>query len=170
MNNPDLYNRTVDILVGAYFDDTLERGVCQACAVGNIVARNNNYTITKVQDQLIWLNSKGRMVYPKWVKVFRTSRRYIPIFHIQISVRQEVDIDNYSEEAVVKEILSTGYNVSELAQIEYAFEKGASKRGDQMFNGLMAVIEVLDKIHGNEDAAISQATKNRFNKVQNPIK
>jgi len=30
------FNDTVDILVKAYLNDTLEHGVCSACAVGNI--------------------------------------------------------------------------------------------------------------------------------------
>lgn len=40
MKRPELYQKTVDILVKAYFDDTLQHGNCYACAVGNIIAGN----------------------------------------------------------------------------------------------------------------------------------
>lgn len=37
MKNKKLFNETVDILVKAYMNDTLEHGSCSACAVGNII-------------------------------------------------------------------------------------------------------------------------------------
>lgn len=136
MLKPELYQKTVDILVKAYFEDTLEHGNCSACAVGNIV----NYEKSKMS----W----------SWANVFCTSSR------IQI-----VEPNNY-EGAAKDEIDSTGYTWRELAKIEYAFEtapKGNS--GDEwMFNGLMAVIDVLDQIHENTDNQVTATTKQRFQK------
>lgn len=36
MKNPALFNKTISILVKAYQNDTLEHGICSACAVGNL--------------------------------------------------------------------------------------------------------------------------------------
>lgn len=136
MLKPELYQKTVDILVKAYFEDTLEHGNCEACAVGNIV----NYG--KPKKTLEWSN------------VFCTSS------HIQI-----VEPRNY-EGTAKDEIDSTGYTWQELSQIEYAFETAPRGNSDDkwMFNGLMAVIDVLDKIHENTDNQVTATTKQRFQK------
>lgn len=56
---------------------------------------------------------------------------------------------NYSGSAK-KQIDATGYSWQELARVEYAFEsaKKGESADDWMFNGLMAVLDVLADIHG----------------------
>lgn len=137
MLKPELYQRTVDILVKAYFEDTLRHGDCSACAVGNLV----NYGKPKET----W----------EWASVFYTG-----------GMGQELFPCNYIGKAK-DEIDSTGYTWQELAKIEYAFEtapKGISN-DEWMFNGLMAVIDVLDQIHENTDTQVTATTKQRFQKT-----
>src|SRR5688572_25079170 len=47
MKNKPLYHKTVDILVQAYFDDTLVSGHQCGCAVGNLVAANMGIRLIK---------------------------------------------------------------------------------------------------------------------------
>lgn len=151
MENPELYYKTVDILVQAYFNDTLRHGKCTACAVGNLVAYHMGYTYNY---NLGW--SEGNS---KWTSVFYTvfGEQYImPI--------------GYNGDAKV-EIESTGYQWEELAKVEYAFECAPYGKNDDewMFNGLMAVIEALDQIHENTDTQVTTISKNKFNKQLQPI-
>lgn len=146
-----LYNKTVGILVDAYFNDTLRHGSCSACAVGNIVAANLEI---KVFPKGGWSRS-----LPYWSDVHIIDS----LTHEQIFFE---DGHLYRKEGI-EQIKTTGYTPEQTAQIEYAFEtasQGNSKE-DWMFNGLMAVIEVLDKIHENTDEAITTQTKQRFNKA-----
>lgn len=137
MINPELYQRTVDILVKAYFEDTLAHGSCTACAVGNIV----NY-------------GKSKKTW-RWSEVFFTG-----------FMEQNVCSSNYKGQAKI-EIDSTGYKWKQLAKIEYAFETAPKGNSDDewMFNGLMAVIDVLDEIHQNTDKEVTEVSKKKFEKV-----
>jgi hypothetical protein len=160
MKNEQLYKKTVDILVDAYFNDTLQNQNCYACAVGNIVAANIGMEFEKIPDpyfveKVVWPNTE----YPGaegWAKVFCST---VPGY-------QRLSPDYYCGEAK-RQIDSTGYSWHELAQIEKSFEIATKGRqGDVfMFNGLMAVIDVLDEIHENKDAEVSKESKARFNKV-----
>lgn len=128
-----LYKRTTDILFDAYFKDMLVHDDCAACAVGNLVAANMRYVAC---DTATWKDRSGHKLTPKWVDLFAT-----------IGGRQEIREWNLGE--ALHEIKSTGYGWRQLARIEYAFEsanKGTSKE-DYMFNGLVAVLEVLKQIH-----------------------
>lgn len=149
MKKEALYHKTVDILVQAYFNDTLQLGDCNACAVGNLVAANMGYKYTRCLD---WENSTGAYVSTQWDEVH--------------CVSHEPDMNNYFGEAK-KQIDSTGYSPHETCRIEYAFEAApiGNSNEDYMFNGLMAVIEVLDQIHENTDTSITTASKNRFDKT-----
>lgn len=145
MKNEQLYNKTVDILVQAYFNDTLKHGNCYACAVGNMVAANKSYKYY----QGIWVEA-----FSWWDNVFSTDS--------DCGI-QTIEINNYTGEAK-EQIDSTGYSVRELAKIERSFETAPRGNSDDewMFNGLMAVIDVLDKIHENTDAELTNTTKLRF--------
>jgi hypothetical protein len=165
MKQPDLYKKTVDILVDAYFKNTLEHSICTACAVGNIIAANKGYELEntgevdldgRTMTTFDWITPFGRVesMAPQWKYVFMTD-----------GIAQRIDPLGYNGEAKA-EIDSTGYSWANLAKIEYAFEtapKGKTKE-DWMFNGLMAVIDVLDKIHENNDTEVTTVTKQRFNK------
>lgn len=152
MLKPELYEKTVSILVQAYLNDTLEHGDCCGCAVGNMVAANCGYSFIKLQNYQEWESNS-----PCWDDVFCTARG-----------KQELHMRNYrlSEEAR-KQIDSTGYSVRQLAKIEFAFETAPYGDSDDewMFNGLMAVIDILDQIHGNTDTEVTTTQKNRFTKL-----
>lgn len=155
MKKPELYQKTVDILVQAYFNDTLEHGNCAACAVGNIIAANNEIDFKRGDSTpcLFWDNKR----LPVWGWIFQTDRD---------KKRQRFSPESYIGE-MKAEIDSSGYDLYDLRKIEYAFEmaeKGNSEE-DYMFNGLMAVIEVLDTIHKNKDSETTINSKKRFEKI-----
>lgn len=153
MNKPELYQKTVDILVQAYFNDTLMHVNCEACAVGNLVAANKgielkrgNHGVRAVgrpyECNTEWFRAIGfgGFVYPE--------RMQIP--------------------AVADQINATGYSLEEVGLIEAAFESAYRDNEDidlEMFNGLMAVIEVLDQIHENTDQAVTTSSKQRFQRA-----
>lgn len=85
---------------------------------------------------------------PKWHKAFRCGAGL-----------------RYLEEGK-KEVRSTGYSVTEIIQIEKAFEGAGDDCGDdeRMFNGLMAVCDTLADIHG-VDLTLKEEAKKLFVKV-----
>lgn len=159
MKNEALYHKTVDILVQAYFNDTLAHGNCYACAVGNIVAANCGFTFinttqyeSKHFKNIAW---KG-------------------ITNISETLTAAVS-SNYSlslSKSQCSQLEKTGYSFEELRLIERFFEKAVTpygytpKKGDSiedaMFKGLMNVIEVLDIIHENNDEEITTSKKEKF--------
>jgi hypothetical protein len=96
-----------------------------------MIAANLNI---KYDQHLKWI---GRQV--AWKEVFVTFR-----FQIAQIKRPWA----YTGEAKVQ-IDATGYTWQELARIEYAFERAPMSytREEHVFNGLMAVIDVLSQIH-----------------------
>ena len=156
MKNSELYQKTVDILVQAYFNDTLVHQSCSACAVGNIVAANKGKTPSEYSKEVMKRGNFQNGAVKTWTAVFATSEG-----------KQKIHQRYLKFDFIKKEIASTGYTWKELARIEFAFEsasKGLSE-DEHIFNGLMAVIDVLDKIHENADQEGSTATKERFKKV-----
>lgn len=67
-------------------------------------------------------------------------------------------------EKAYNHVTLTGYSAEELLQIETAFEfcKFSRNKEEWMFNGLMNVVETLDKIHANSDMTIMEESKSRF--------
>lgn len=168
MKRAELYQRSVDILAKAYMDNTLEHNNCAACAVGNLVAANNGYEIIpnlKMSAVAQWCKPKGIGVdffNPEWHKVFMTGGVH-DVRTGNITRHQDRDPQAYRGEAA-QQIDSTGYSWQELSQIEHAFEiapKGSSE-DEWMFNGLMAVVDVLDRIHENTDEAVTRKSKYLF--------
>lgn len=139
--NIELYNKTVDILYQSYFDDTLVHGNCQACAIGNMVAANTGKRVKRFGSGYIgvgWDHGAS-----EWNLVFMTDHETLH------QVRDPAFYDGEAKE----QIDATGYHWEDLATIEYAFEtadKGQSEE-DYMFNGLVAVLEVLKQIHEIDD-------------------
>ena len=136
MKNKELFTKTVNILVDAYFKNTLQHGNCAACAVGNIIACNMGikFRISTVCDGFYtWDGLKV-----SWNKVFVTP------FNYEGEAKEQID--------------STGYTWQELAKVEFAFETAyvGKSEDDYMFNGLMAVVDVLIEIHeGNETEKVT---------------
>lgn len=154
MKNETLYNKTVNILVDAYFNDTLVHCNCYGCAVGNLVAANMGLKYVGKGKKLRWRGVKS--IYQGF-----PSKNWIDVLQMG-----EVNIEEYDGVAKMQ-IDATGYTPQELARIEHAFEnEGIYQRNDQtMFNGLMAVIEVLDQIHENTDQTVTQSSKQKFVKA-----
>lgn len=168
MKREELYKRTVDILVQAYFDNTLQHGNCYACAVGNIVAGNMGIKFcegSRFNDDgivLVW-EGKSKKYYS-----LEGEDDYKTTLTSQIcSINMGESNINLSKDQK-KQLLSTGYNMEELAQIEDSFEQldlNTDDKDELMFNGLMRVIDVLDEIHENTDIVTTAVTKKRFKKI-----
>lgn len=153
------FNYTINVLVKAYITGELKHGNCAFCAVGNIVHEATGFS--QCGDEEIHYSEKRAGV---WVHVFSTPTR---------TGEQRMDLKKYSNEyPVVKEAIDrTGYTVHELARIEYAFEMAPRNchydDGDNeewMFNGLMAVVDVLADIH-NIDLSVREEAKLLFVKA-----
>lgn len=136
MNRPQLLAKTRQILFDAYYNDTLEHGNCYACAVGNIVAANMGIKI--VPCDFFSFTFEWEKGDSAWDAVFCTgngAQRRNPDAYEWCDARAQID--------------ATGYTWEELAKIEFAFE--TAHRGDsdedRMYNGLVAVLDVLDQIH-----------------------
>jgi hypothetical protein len=131
------FNQTVNILVQAYLNNTLVHGNCYACAVGNIIASKMNYSFVKCKDdpnrKVVWETTGG---------YYDTTA---PMWYTYISMNQP---DNMPKQ-VIDQIKSTGYSFYEIQRIEWAFErcKRSASEDEYMFNGLMAVVDVLADIH-----------------------
>ena len=116
------FEKTVDILVKAYLNDTLEHDNCHACAVGNLVAAAKNWTYEKDEN-----GSYG------WRECYTAN--WFNFGH-QIRVKNSTQAE------------ATGYTIYQLNAIERAFEGVDELATDRMFLGLMAVVDVLAEIHG----------------------
>jgi len=157
MINEALYNKTVNILVDAYFNDTLISNDCTACACGNLIAAANSYKRVEIHDEAFWMTPDGVYINPIWQNVV-----YTRTYTFLNKKKAQLCMWNYNQ-FVKKEIESTGYRLHDFAKIEHAFEVGY-KGKDKMFNALMSVIDILDEIHENTDAIVSTQTKQKFNK------
>lgn len=131
------FEKAYSALVNAYFNGTLVKGMCTACAVGNIVA--------DAQGGVISVNNGIRCTTHSnfWGALFAT--------HRDMQVNR---ISIYPQEA--DRLLSlTGYTAHELAEVEFAFETNTKIHVNMyevvceqfilqdQFNGLCAVVDVL---------------------------
>lgn len=128
MNRPERYKKTVDVLFAAYFNDTLEHGTPCGCAVGNMILAN----MPKLKRTHCWGNH--------WFFYMRPENRIGNDPFVNISEAK-------------MQIKVTGYSIEELSMIEHAFERAdfGNSNEDWMFNGLVAVLDALKKIHEVED-------------------
>lgn len=141
MKNKELFTKTVNILVDAYFKNTLKHGDCAACAVGNII-RGNGMQLCMRGDDI-------EKYYTKSVQWLR---------HIKNTIRKDEEPQECDVEIALEQINITGYSIEELNIIEKAFENPEIfyDGNDYMFNGLMAVVDVLIEIHeGNETEKVT---------------
>lgn len=143
------FHYTVNVLVKAYLEDTLAHGVCTACAVGNIIQDAIGVKAERRTDNpsgFHFMRLKEDK-YMRWQSLFMTNS--------QGEQRpDEISRDHDRIEGTLQ-IEATGYSVDEMARIEYAFEtapRNCSPKDylneEWMFNGLMAVVDVLADIHG----------------------
>lgn len=128
------FNHTIGGLVKAYLNGTLKHGDCDACAVGNIVGGSHwqyffmtvIFSDTRMEQMLNY--SKLEKTGLEWRMVRAEGQKLIS---------------------------DSGYTKKELARIEWAFETAPrncstleGENEEWMFNGLMAVVDVLADIHG----------------------
>lgn len=160
MKNETLYNKTVDILVQAYFEGTLEHGNCYACAVGNIIAANCGYRFLRYSNENKDIYWKGFTPYNQdWTETIREKGKNPSWF----SFVKNPHI-TFNKELAIQQVNSTGYTKQELFKIETAFENYKENTEDSMFDGLMSVINCLDEIHENTDTNVTEQTKIKFKK------
>lgn len=134
------FDETVSILVKAYLNNQLEHRICTACAVGNIVAHHLG---TKPK---VLTTGNHRTVHDNY---YFDDGTFMTWWNGCLGEHKPSDQQQL-----------TGYTVEELNRIELAFEfaegvpdfsTGMSQDKTMneawMFNGLMAVVEELAKIH-----------------------
>lgn len=152
------FESTVDILVKAYLNDTLRHGECCACAVGNIIASNIGCVLQlDSEGYFMWIRNMNE-INTVWDNVFYTTPDGNQIFDkSQLGIREK------------KQIEASGYSLDELMRIEKAFESlNFDRDSDQwnsdnhMYEGLMAVVDVLADIHGIDDLKSKEEAKLLF--------
>jgi hypothetical protein len=148
MNQQEHFNRSVAVLVKAFFEGELEAARCAACACGNLVAAANGYKI----ENYDWHDADGSRLLPMaWYDVNRFTAE-------QLDAR-------YTTEEGFRQIASTGYTPEQFCAIEAAFMDNVGCEGTENFNGLMAVVDVLADIH-SIDLATATAAKGLFVKAE----
>ena len=135
------FERAYEALYNAWNNGTLAKGICTACAVGNIVAAGIGATV----DSLLNCNKDNDY----WSNLFCTDEGGQTIRDTTYVSENNLDM---LAERLEKD---TGYTEKELAEVEYAFEtnteikyKDYFKRTQEeiemdQYNGLMAVMDVL---------------------------
>src|SRR5690606_29396059 len=139
------FNHTINILARAYLNNTLRRGDCRACAVGNILGTHRWSSLFITYNFGEGRGKRQIIALPGFVLMNRTTDHIIqvPIWKLPEQIAKRI-------EEVQKAIIESGYTIEELARIENAFELApeGNNRDEAMFNGLMAVVDVLADIHG----------------------
>lgn len=137
MKKQEVFERTVDVLVKAYHNGTLEHGHCKSCAVGNLI-RATMYDNNPQAYNESWFHSVG------------CSNMSMEDLRLR-KVREGTQSSRDYYSLVIKEIESTGYTIEELRMIERVFEdncttpEGAKDKSG--LYGLRAVYEELLNIH-----------------------
>lgn len=140
------FEKAYNALYNAFMNDTLAKGTCIACAVGNIVADAMGAKVYSQQDDSsIKFRCSNNNYW--WNDLFFTTQCGQRIIKIS---------ENNKVKQLRKKILNlTGYTWRELAKVENAFEKNTIISFDEynfytpeqimedQFNGLMAVMDVL---------------------------
>lgn len=154
----DRFKNAVDALVYAFFNDTLAKGKCSACAVGNMIAHAHGKKVGKGLNPVII-----REIVSKDGESFYLTNRHWG-FAFSTSGGSQC-VSEYELESIdfLYSIKPTGYSTSELMKIEFAFETSSlihqssyfehtkSEIMQDQYNGLMAVLDVLCEIEGIED-------------------
>lgn len=138
------FENSVNVLVQAYLSDTLLHGNCYACAVGNLVAAGMGYSFVRTKG----LNYFADDCYKLTWNV--TGGDYDDSFHAGWYSHVRGWVSSRDKTQGMLEVQSVGYTINELNRIETAFERATRGNSDDewMFNGLMAVVDVLAEIHG----------------------
>ena len=140
------FEKAYNALYNAFMNDTLAKGTCTACAVGNIVADAMGAKVYKTEwESSITFHCNYSNHW--WNKMFVTGSDGQSITKIS---------QNSKVKKLRKKILNlTGYTWRELAKVEKAFEESTKilhtyylectpeEVMEDQFKGLMAVMDVL---------------------------
>lgn len=167
------FEKAYNALYKAFMNNTLAKGYCAACAVGNILADAQG-GIVRVEINKHDISVECDVDNKFWNNLFTTSGR-VQSFYGEAHGIEELELLEYKERILTL----TGYTWQEFARIEYAFET-ASKIGghwysnhteeeimEDQFNGLMAVMDVLIELDEvKEGNSYKETFKNKFAAVQ----
>ena len=153
------FEKAYNALYNAFMNNTLAKGTCTACAVGNIVADALGGNVSKSGNGFVC------DIHNTWWSMF-----FITFDNKQHKTDEYNDNINYGR---LKDL--TGYSVEELAKIEFAFETNTKisfvnyfnsteeQIMEDQFNGLMAVMDVLIKLDEvKEGEKYKETFKNKF--------
>ena len=145
----EIYQKSVDILLDSYNAGTLFHSNCSACAVGNLIAANNNIELVKsISRSRQTQTARWSQGKPIWQLVFFTSIE-----------GQDVCMDYYKGGAKT-EIDSTGIPLTELMAIEKAFESvSGEEENNGQYKGLCAVLDVMKDMVSEEVAHLDNVER-----------
>ncbi|KAA6437071.1 hypothetical protein FEM33_20355 [Dyadobacter flavalbus] len=145
------FKNAVDALMYAFFNETLAKGTCSACAVGTMVAWGAGVKV-------------GKCLEPVYISDLVTNDLWGMAFSTTDGI-QSRDYKKEKEWFVKICIKETGYSADELARIEYVFDtnteihyknySGHTKQEimEDQYKGLSAVMDVLCEIEMIQDPA-----------------
>jgi len=155
------FKNAYDALIKAFFEGTLAKGHCYACACGNIIRYATNEPIQIKNGKVFGYEGSARL----WSLLIVTGKPGEQHYNHR-DLPQEV-IKQIEDEV----IRMTGYNAIEFGMIEEAFESNTRKHinrypylneseilNDQ-FNGLMAVVDVLLELDNMKDEGYKESFK-----------
>jgi hypothetical protein len=140
------FEKVYNALYNAFMNDTLAKGTCTACAVGNIVADAMGEKITIDEDG--WYNCEIDNAW--WNDMFYSN----DFGQLITTIEMDPQVKNLRKRIYAL----TGYKWNELAKVEKAFEKNTEieycnydihtkeEIKEDQFKGVMAVMDVLIKL------------------------
>ena len=165
-NMTQRFEKAYNALLKAFMDDTLAKGTCTACAVGNIVADAMGAKVYLQQtDSFIGFSCSNDNDW--WKEMFITGNNGQRIY----TIKDNPHVRGYRQK--IEEL--TGYTWRELARVEKVFEETTKivyheycsytpeEIMEDQFNGLMAVMDVLIELDNIEEGnKCKEAFKNKF--------
>ena len=165
----DRLENAIDVLSTAYLQGELEAGVCQACAVGNMLQGQSEWRsmfYTSYQNGSPIRRIRHKRYWDKPEKLRDKLNTYFSKKYIHFSGKYD---------ALMAAIDETGYSIHELSKIEYAFETAFGEamidmsntphkeREDRaQFKALMAVVDLLFEMEENINETEKEEAKAAF--------
>lgn len=142
------FDNAVAALVKGYNEGTLRACDCTKCAVGNIIVHNNSFSFIRDEDpdhHNSWYDGEGNTVKATW----------FPLRNV------------YEDD---EQVVSTGYSVEELVDIEGTFEyvmviNRSLKEEEAQYNAMMAVVDLLMRLE-EKAGNLVESPKEQFNKPE----
>ncbi len=152
MNRKESYEKSVNILLDAYNNDTLKHNDCTACAVGNLI-KGSGYKFKGKKIPLIVAITRDPKL-PRLLDLYNENdTQWLRL--IGRDVRDEkYPICDIKEDVAKEQLSHLEYTLEEVSRIEHAFESTNGyydvPEKERQFLGLTAVLKVLEKIHNTE--------------------